>query len=203
MIFTKFLILAREKNQQLFSEKEMAMVGGSVKSGVSINTNIVKQEGMKGGKGVQERAEKMVKGSLGSILLPGAGGGGGAALGGGVEGGVKRGEKPQQQRQQQTGNNGTKVPRQQQQQQQQQQMANKPPQLKSAVAPKSLSGAESVEGRVTSVAELNGGRVLSGAELAMEKRRKMLEGLLSWHSFRLIHRIFFDYHNPHQITTKL
>ena len=217
--FTKFLILSRE---QLFSEIEMAMVGGSLKSGVPINMKEPKQEGIKGGTGLQERAEKMVKGSLGSILLPGAGaGGGGAGLGGGEEGGVKRSEKPQQQRQQQTGNTGTKAPR---QQQQQQQMANKPlrpvvpPQLKPAVAPKSFPGAESVEARVTSGAELNGvlsgaklngalsgselhrslsgaelnralsgaelngGRVLSGAELAMEKRRKMLEGLLSWHS---------------------
>ena len=67
------------------------MVGGSLKSGMSTMKEV------KGGiKGLQEKAEKMVKGSLGSILLPGVGGGGGD------QGGIKRregltvNEKPQQ-----------------------------------------------------------------------------------------------------------
>ena len=131
-------------------------------------------------KGAQERAEKMVKGSLGSILLSGGGG----------EEGVKRSvdEKSQQQRQQ-SGNTGTKVPK----QQQQQQMANRPikPELKPTGSPPSAPkrlpapgtqqpsesrgatfGAELNGG--LSGAELNGG--LSGAQLALEKRRKVLEG---------------------------
>ena len=166
------------------------MVGGGLKPAVSsMMMKEAKQE--EDGKGSikvlqQEKAEKMVKGSLGSILQPAGGGGGGV----GDQVGVKRreglttlSEKPQQQKQQQqalnTGSN--KAPR--QMQQQQQQMANKqvkpavlPTQLKSAAAaPKTLNGA------------LTGGRLPpTGAELAMEKRRKMLEGLSTWHSSRTI-----------------
>ena len=139
----------------------------------------------------QERAEKVVKGST----LPPSGGSGGDQGGLRRREGLTISEKP---RSHQAGVSAApKVLR-----QQQQQMANKQVRpmgsqqqlsASSAANPKNFPKSESVDGQVSSWVQLNGdelnkgrvhprdemrkGRIMTGAELAMEKRRRMLEGL--------------------------
>ena len=142
----------------------------------------------------QERAEKVVKGSI----LPPSGGGGGDQGGLRRREGLTISEKP---RSHQAGVSAApKVLK------QQQQMANKQGRpvgsqqqlsASSAVNPKNFP--ESVDGQVSSGVQLNGdelnkgrvvpgdemrkGRIMTGAELAMEKRRRLLEGLSQCYYF--------------------
>ena len=178
----------------------MAMVGGVMKAehpGVSVKERDSKN--LRTSKVVvpQERAEKVVKGSI----LPPSGGGGGDQGGLRRREGLTISEKP---RSHQAGVSAApKVLR-----QQQQQMANKQSRpmgsqqqlsASSAANPKNFSKSESVDGQVSSGVQLNGdelnkgrvvpgdemrkGRIMTGAELAMEKRRRLLEGLSQCYYF--------------------
>ena len=144
----------------------------------------------------QERAEKVVKGST----LPPSGGGGGDQGGLRRREGLTISEKP---RSHQAGVSAApKVLR-----QQQQQMANKQGRpmgsqqqlsASSAANPKNfpesewvegvqLNGDEMNKGRVVPRDEMRKGRIMTGAELAMEKRRRLLEGLPQCYYFLKYH----------------